>query len=380
MGRKRVPGLILRDGVWHIDKRIFGRRVCQSTGTSQLEEAERQLARVMEETRKAQVYGVRPARTFEQAAAKYVLENQHKRSLRDDVGRLKNLMPWIGQVQLDRLHMGVLQAWLDHRRSEGVATGTINQGLQVVRRVLNLAASEWMDDRGLTWILSPPKIRLQPDCNKRQPYPLSWEEQERLFRELPEHLREMSLFAVNTGCRDAEICGMRWDWEVDVPTIGTSVFIVPGMRVKNGMDHLVVLNTVAAAVVERRRGRHPTHVFAYRDAPVQRILNSAWKQARVRAGLAQVRVHDLKHTFGRRLRAAGVSFEDRQDLLGHRSSRVTTHYSAAELGRLIEAAEKVCLKRAEQPELVVLRGVLQGGSRKTPASSSVGRVKVRLTL
>jgi integrase len=55
-----------------------------------------------------------------------------------------------------------------------------------------------------------------------------------------------------------------------------------------------------------------------------------------------VRVHDLKHTFGRRLRAAGVSFEDRQDLLGHRSGRITTHYSAAELTNLIEAANKVC--------------------------------------
>ena len=81
------------------------------------------------------------------------------------------------------------------------------------------------------------------------------------------------------------------------------------------------------------------------------------------------------YTFGRRLRAVGVSFEDRQDLLGHRSSRVTTHYSAAELGRLIEAAEKVCRIRAERPELVVLRGVLRDGSRKTPASSSVDREK-----
>jgi len=53
-------------------------------------------------------------------------------------------------------------------------------------------------------------------------------------------------------------------------------------------------------------------------------------------------VHDLKHTFGRRLRAAGVSFEDRQDLLGHKSGRITTHYSRAELANLIEAAEKVC--------------------------------------
>ena len=55
-----------------------------------------------------------------------------------------------------------------------------------------------------------------------------------------------------------------------------------------------------------------------------------------------MRVHDLKHTFGRRLRAAGVTFEDRQDLLGHKSRRITTHYSEAELENLIAAAEKAC--------------------------------------
>ncbi|MEW8484579.1 MAG: hypothetical protein AB2593_15110 [Candidatus Thiodiazotropha sp.] len=62
---------------------------------------------------------------------------------------------------------------------------------------------------------------------------------------------------------------------------------------------------------------------------------------------------DLKHTFGRRLRAIGVSFEDRQDLLGHRSGRITTHYSAAELSRLIEAADSVCDQRGQKLELVV---------------------------
>ncbi len=102
------------------------------------------------------------------------------------------------------------------------------------------------------------------------------------------------------------------------------------------------------------------------------MLTSAWKRARLRAALPQVRVHDLKHTFGRRLRAAGVSFEDRQDLLGHRSSRVTTHYSAAELSRLIEAAN-VCGGGNEQPDLVVLRGALHEGvpqnSRKRPWSA-----------
>jgi integrase len=64
--------------------------------------------------------------------------------------------------------------------------------------------------------------------------------------------------------------------------------------------------------------------------PLTKIYNTAWKAARERAAEAwekehkdkapaafrSIRVHDLKHTFGRRLRAAGVSFEDRQDLLG----------------------------------------------------------------
>jgi integrase len=58
------------------------------------------------------------------------------------------------------------------------------------------------------------------------------------------------------------------------------------------------------------------------------------------------RVHDLRHTFGHRLRAAGVSFEDLQDLLGHKSERITTHYSAPDVAGLIEAAGKVCERRA----------------------------------
>lgn len=323
----------------------------------------------MEETRQAQVYGVRPARTFEQAAAKFVLENQHKRSIDDDVMHLKALMPWIGSVSIDRIHLGTLQPWIASRRSEGRAAGTINHGLKVVRRILNLSASEWVDVHGLTWLQAPPKIKMLPDTQKRQPYPLSWDEQNALFRELPDYLAQMALFAVNTGCRDQEVCQLRWDWEVKVPELGTNVFIIPGDRVKNGGERLVVLNAVAASVVNARRGIDRTHVFTYEGKPITRMMTAGWKRARIRVGLPQVRVHDLKHTFGRRLRAAGVSFEDRQDLLGHRSGRITTHYSASELSRLLEAAELVTERNGARPELVVLRGKIGIDSRKTPASA-----------
>ena len=150
------------------------------------------------------------------------------------------------------------------------------------------------------------------------------------------------------------MCNLRWEWEVQVPELKTSVFIVPGRLVKNGDERLVVLNRIARSVVESVRGEHSSHVFTYKGHPVTRMLNSAWLRARQEVDLP-VRVHDLKHTFGRRLRAAGVSFEDRQDLLGHRSGRITTHYSAAELSRLIEAANSVCERSGKKPELVVLR-------------------------
>jgi integrase len=368
MGRKHFSGLVLRDGVWHIDKRICGRRVCQSTKATDVTEAEKYLARLMEETRQAEVYGVRPARTFEQAAARFVLENQHKRSLASDIVQLKLLMPALGHLHLHQIHSGSLQSWVEKRRRQRKAPGTINHGLKIVRRILRLAASEWVDEHGLTWLLSAPKIKLLPDTSKRAPYPLSWTEQRRLFAELPGYLSEMALFAVNTGCRDGEMCGLRWEWEVAVPQLGTSVFIIPGRRVKNGEDRLVVLNRVARSVVDARRGIDPTYVFTYEGRRIRRMLTSGWIRARNKTGLTFVRVHDLKHTFGRRLRAAGVGFEDRQDLLGHRSGRITTHYSAVELTRLVECAERVCEVRGGQPELVVLRGALQMGSRKIHAS------------
>ena len=177
-----------------------------------------------------------------------------------------------------------------------------------------------------------------------------------LFRALPGHLARMALFKVNTGCREQEVCRLQWDWEIEVPQLETSVFIVPGAVVKNREDRLVVLNRVAASVVEQIRGVHPVYVFTFRGKPVQTINNSGWKTARKKASLPQVRVHDLKHTFGRRLRAANVPLETRKVLLGHRNGDITTPYSAPELEELLEAANKVCEEKSgKTPALVMLK-------------------------
>lgn len=326
----------------------------------------------MEEVRQAEVYGVRPKRTWREAATRYLSEGT-KATLREDARQLKYLDPYIGDLPLEAVHMGTLQQFINERKHQGirkeehkvkaVRKRTINSALQTVRHILNLAASEWLDERGQTWLLHAPKIKLLKEDDKKEPYPLSWGEQTRLFAELPPYLAKAALFAVNTGCRDQEVYNLLWEWEQPVPQLDTTVFIIPARfleeedkGVKNRTDRLVILNRFARVVVEEMRNVHPTHVFSHKGRPLYSIYGTVWKNSRKRAGLTDVRVHDLKHTFGRRLRAAGVGFEDRQDLLGHKSNRITTHYSAPELESLIAAANKVCPdERHKTDTMVILR-------------------------
>lgn len=364
MGQKRTSGLAKRGEYWHIEKEIFGRRIRGTTGTKSFEEAQAILARRIEELRQAIIFGVRPERVFAEAAVKYLRDYQDKDSIDSDASHLRMIMPYVKDLLLTRMHMGTLQSFIEARKKAGRKTRTINHGLKIVRHILNLAASEWIDENGLTWILTAPKIKLLPEYDNRAPQPLSWEQEDRLVAALPEHLRNMALFSMYTGSRDREVCRLRWEWEVRIPQLNASAFIIPafamlnGERVrliKNGQERLIILSKVAQKVIETVRGQDPEFVFTYRGKPIDRMLNSAWKTARLRSNLPTLRVHDLKHTYGRRLRAAGVSYEDRQDLLGHKSGRITTHYSAAEMAKLLEAANKACDKQASTPTLMLLK-------------------------
>ncbi len=350
---KKGSGLILRGGVWHIEKRLNGRRIRESTGSTDRVEAEQYLVRRLEEIRQASVYGVRPSRIWREAALRYAREYAHKRSIKRDVQDLKALDPHIGKLPINQVHAGTLQGFIDARRKAGVKSGTVNRSLAVARRILRLCAELWRDEHGMTWLETAPMV---PDVDwrdSRDPSPITWAEQGRLFQELPEHLRDMAEFAVHTGCRESEICALQWEWEVALPDNGFG-FILPASVTKNGTDRLVVLNTTARAVVNRQRGKHEDQVFTFQGRPVASIFNNGWRKARRKAGLSHVRGHDLRHTFGRRLRAAGITEETRAELLGHKRGSVTTHYSTAEVAELVNAVEKIAEKRGADSDGVAV--------------------------
>ncbi|MDI3598808.1 tyrosine-type recombinase/integrase [Pseudomonas aeruginosa] len=390
-----MTGLYERNGIWHVDKVVRGQRLQESTGTSNREEAEQYLIHRLEKLREEKVYGIRRIRSWREAATRYLVEYKDMPSIGLAAIYLEQLDPYIGDLPLTHVDDESLAPYIKHKLKPGsTSTGkvkpgvtprTVNIALEKVIRILNLCARKWRDEEKRPWLDTVPMIsKLDEKRSRRTPYPLSWEEQSLLFSELPDHLRRMALYKVNCGSREQEVVKLRWDWEIPVPELDTSVFLIPsdfggrdkGSGVKNGEERLVVLNAVAKSVIEGQRGLDPVWVFPYgmpdrngKATPVHRMNDSAWKKARIRAakkyqerflrpapkGFASIRIHDLKHTFGRRLRAAGVTEEDRRALLGHKNGSITSHYSAAELGKLIDEANKISATDSRGPALTILR-------------------------
>jgi hypothetical protein len=85
--------------------------------------------------------------------------------------------------------------------------------------------------------------------NPRSPYPITWEEQDALFHRLPPHLARMTLFTINTGLRDSNVCGLE-EWEVKVPALGRSVFVIPPEAFETKRSHVVILNDIAWSIIK----------------------------------------------------------------------------------------------------------------------------------
>ena len=262
MSTTRTPGItVLADGQRFIDKRHLGVRIGLRVGAVTQEQAEARLRTEMSrvESDRARNGHARP--TFTDCAARYIEQSRAKRSIDVIKWHVALLQSHIGDLEPRQVHDQTLEPFVKARLSAGAIATTINRSLEVVRTILNRAARSYRDPDGRPWLEGmPPLITMLPE-SPRSPYPITWEEQDALFRKLPTHLARMALFAVNTGLRDSNVCGLQWQWEVPVPEVGRGVFVIPPEAFKTKRPHVVILNDVAWSIIESQRGKHPIWVF-----------------------------------------------------------------------------------------------------------------------
>jgi integrase len=283
-------------------------------------------------------------RTFAEAANKY-LQGYEGKDKRRAAYAIKSLIPYIGHVVLMDVNDEALEDF-KHDRANGLgsftkksSSGTINFEIGLVSTILNAACREW------EWM--PRTIKLKRVKGpRRQPYPLTWDQQDALFAKLPEHWSEgVILFGFNTGAREQEILGLRWEDEVQIPELETSVFVLHDT--KNGEGRALILNSLARLAVDRQRGNDSEYVFPSRSprSKGERMetlwdtWNAAWNAAGLPADWWTRRgPHNMRHTFLHRLRVAGVSEEDRGALAGH-GTTLEQDYAMPEIEKLTKLAE-----------------------------------------
>ena len=147
-----------------------------------------------------------------------------------------------------------------------------------------------------------------------------------------------------TGARMGEVLGLTWQM-VD---LGQFVLRLPDS--KTGAK-VIPLAPAAAQVIEAQRGRREAgnpYVFPGGAAGKQLSdLEKPWQRIRAVAGLPDVRIHDLRHTFASHGVMGGLSLPLLGKVLGHRSSATTQRYAHFGADPVRQAAEMVAQPLAD---------------------------------
>ena len=159
-----------------------------------------------------------------------------------------------------------------------------------------------------------------------------------LLRELPEHQRDIVLFALVTGLRQANITNLEWS-QVD---LARRVAWIHPDQAKARLAIHVSLNSLACAVLERQQGKHATHVFTYRGRPVKWVNTLAWREALQRAGIAKgFRWHSLRHTWASWLAQSGAPMNVLQEMGGWESAAMVRRYARLSPAQFAGEAESI---------------------------------------
>jgi integrase len=261
----------------------------------------------------------------------------YKRSWCTDETVLRlHILPALGPQYVDLIRAEPIAALVERMREKGYATGTTNRVVIVLRHIFNLAR-KWRVP-GVTENATM-GINLAPDVNRERF--LSLEEAQRLLAAVERDENKVAASAIMllllTGARRNEITHARWeylDWEKRTLLVPIS---------KSGKPRIIALNGVALELLRAiRTGNESLYIF---PSPVtgqpSPSLHFPWQRIRVRAGLADLRLHDLRHSFASFLVNKGISLYVVQGLLGHANARYTQRYAHLTADTLRDAAEAV---------------------------------------
>lgn len=264
-------------------------------------------------------------------------EIQRLRSRKDRVNVVRlQLIPFFGKKHLTAITPEDIEAYRAQRKKwngQPVRLQTINNDHIILKHCLNVARRK----RLLT--TNPATLVPIPCANNERDRVLTVVEWEQLYEEAAPHLKPILLTAYHLGQRLGEILNLTWD-RVD---LHRGIITLRGVDTKTNKPRQVPMTPpVKVTMIELSKVRDIAHkhVFVYQRNPVREV-KTAFKTACKKAGIADLRFHDLRHCAATNLRRAGVDTTTAMQIIGHKSPLMWKRYNSVAESDLLVAANKL---------------------------------------
>jgi integrase len=241
-----------------------------------------------------------------------------------------HLVPFFGRYRLDEVAGELVARFFAHLREEDDdgdvrSEKTVKNIRATLARIL-ASAKEWGE------------IREMPDLPKVKVPDAPWdfyvrEESERLFAaSRNEDERALLMFAIKTGGRAGEQIAFESgdiDWYNHVVVFHQSSILGEVGPTKSGRTRKVPMTKMLEAALKKQKHLRGNLVFCNMDGSpytIDQLHERLWSASK-RAGLRQIRWHDLRHSFGSQAAIAGVPLPQIQAWMGHSTITMTMRYA-----------------------------------------------------
>jgi integrase len=264
---------------------------------------------------------------------------RQNKTIKDIERACRDLEKVFGTMQIKDIKPAMVEMYQSQRLLEPTwqgkprSTANVNRTVSVMKRMFNLAVREELADKNPCW-----KTKMLPENNARDRI-LSAEELERLLSNLPRHAGMIVQFTFLTGMRASEVFNLSWD-KIDLKQ---RIIRLESEDTKNSEPRVMYLNDELLDILNEAgkvRGLGHNRVFTYKGKPVASI-KTCFKTACQKAGIANFRFHDLRHTFNTNMRKAGVDQSVIMKLTGHKTPSMFQRYNTVDIDDARNAYQKL---------------------------------------
>jgi integrase len=253
---------------------------------------------------------------------------------------LKHVFKFLKDIQVSEIDSVMIEKYLSFRKKEilerssntgkreqEISFRTANIELAVLSNLLNFAVRRGYIEKNAT-----SGIKKLNELSRLKT--LSDEDIGKLINGATNKLtKDLISFLIYTGCRKGEALNLKWD-DVDLKN---DVIAIKGTKTK--YDRYIPVSRALKRILEEIN-REYVYVFSYRGKKLSNFRES-FKTACKRAGLNDLRVHDLRHVFASKMVMSGTSLYITGELLGHRTPQMTMRYAHLAPYTLKKAVDEV---------------------------------------